>query len=517
MHLLTPAIYIFARKYSVQGSSTSEDCAEMMSRFCLLAISVLCLPLGCLGGLNQCAGLINAGVGPPTAGMNNYKAYKYEAALANTCDSVDITCAATIPTERLRGRTWFITNIRPSFGRLYENNVIHDFRVQCPKDTYLHLVVQRSDLPRPTTGTPCTAVDFVRIGAVGLPTDEVNFCGDDNFIRMDQSVSSLYNMGRGRIFADGSANISFCSNNVEEMGMFDGFVIRASCLDPAEFQLPGCVDLGFFRAWDPGFTEQIFNDFAEVDKITLPHKKKRSVSWAMRQMQREKRFTGKQESLDLTAGATVTYIGSTLTVSSNLTTDDVVVENIGCFIAFSNIIGTRFFFGEAPLTFYGPGTLEYTRSFATLRSYTIPFDMIQETFIPGLPEIEAANRIYQHIFNNWIFPYPVIDNTDRTMSTTHITFPLPPGNNPPQFQDLDIPGYRSVDTLGFIQEDIVSGDRNVTGDCMRAIRIEVAPSLNARVPIEIVRFCQFFDKACDLTLRTACREALRLDSLSVGK
>ena len=53
---------------------------------------------------------------------------------------------------------------------------------------------------------------------------------------------------------------------MEEAGTFDGFVIRASCLDPLEFQLPGCTDLGFFRAWDPGFTDQIFNDFAEVRK-----------------------------------------------------------------------------------------------------------------------------------------------------------------------------------------------------------------------------------------------------------
>lgn len=44
------------------------------------------------------------------------------------------------------------------------------------------------------------------------------------------------------------------------------------------------------------------------------------------------------------------------------------------------------------------------------------------------------------------------------------------GNMPPRFEDLIIDPYRSVDSLGFIQEDIQSG--NDTGNCMRAIRIE---------------------------------------------
>ena len=41
---------------------------------------------------------------------------------------------------------------------------------------------------------------------------------------------------------------------------------------------------------------------------------------------------------------------------------------------------------------------------------------------------------------------------------------------PPRFPDLDIVGYRPVNQLGFVQEDIQSG--NDTGNCMRAIRIE---------------------------------------------
>ena len=44
------------------------------------------------------------------------------------------------------------------------------------------------------------------------------------------------------------------------------------------------------------------------------------------------------------------------------------------------------------------------------------------------------------------------------------------GNMPPRFEDLIIDPYRSVDSLGFIQEDIQSG--NDTGNCMRAMRIE---------------------------------------------
>lgn len=40
------------------------------------------------------------------------------------------------------------------------------------------------------------SVDFVRIGAVGLPTDEVNFCGDNNFVQTDPSTrDTLYNNG----------------------------------------------------------------------------------------------------------------------------------------------------------------------------------------------------------------------------------------------------------------------------------------------------------------------------------
>lgn len=32
-------------------------------------------------------------------------------------------------------------------GFYYDNQTIHDFKVQCPNDTYLHLYVQESSLP----------------------------------------------------------------------------------------------------------------------------------------------------------------------------------------------------------------------------------------------------------------------------------------------------------------------------------------------------------------------------------
>ena len=72
--------------------------------------------------------------------------------------------------------------------------------------------------------------------------------------------------GLGRIFGDGQANITFCSNNANDVPdeMFDGFVIRATCLNPAEYYMPGCTDLAFFQAWDPEFTNIINLPLAEV-------------------------------------------------------------------------------------------------------------------------------------------------------------------------------------------------------------------------------------------------------------
>ena len=49
---------------------------------------------------------------------SNYKAYKVpDPPTAGSCDGLVQTCEATIiPADKLRGRTWFITNIRPNFG-----------------------------------------------------------------------------------------------------------------------------------------------------------------------------------------------------------------------------------------------------------------------------------------------------------------------------------------------------------------------------------------------------------------
>jgi hypothetical protein len=74
-------------------------------------------------------------------------------------------------------------------------------------------------------------------------------------------------VGRGRLVPDGKANISFCSDGAQDPGgPFNGFVMRASCLDPAEFQLPGCVDYTFFLAWDPDFVELIFDTHPMVSR-----------------------------------------------------------------------------------------------------------------------------------------------------------------------------------------------------------------------------------------------------------
>lgn len=78
-----------------------------------------------------------------------------------------------------------------------------------------------------------------------------------------------YTAGLGRIIADGKANISFCSNNNEEVPgeAFDGFVIRATCLQPADLELPGCNDLAFVMQWDPEFAESINIPIPEVRRM----------------------------------------------------------------------------------------------------------------------------------------------------------------------------------------------------------------------------------------------------------
>ena len=78
-------------------------------------------------------------------------------------------------------------------------------------------------------------------------------------------LAMLIFVGRGRLFPDGRASISFCSDGADDPGgPYNGFVMRASCFDPAEYQLPGCVDYNFFRAWDAEFVDLIFDMFPPV-------------------------------------------------------------------------------------------------------------------------------------------------------------------------------------------------------------------------------------------------------------
>lgn len=497
----------------------------MMSRLCLLAI-VLCLPFGCLGGdiagfSPSCSAEFDR-VGRPQEGVTNYRAYRYDDMIVGDCDNLELTCEATITDgNRLRGRTWFITNIRPNYGLFYDNQTFHDFRVQCPPNTVLHLFVQNSDLSQPgQTACGGNNIDVVRVAATGLGTnDEVLFCGDNN----DVQTTDLYNLGRGRMIPDGRANITFCTNNLNEPGgPFEGFVMRATCLDLPQFMYPGCVDLNFFRAWDPGFVNQIFSPgIGPVERVLLPHKRRRrsvsDVTLAMKRLLRKKKFTT-QEKLELMSGDMVMYNSQKLTITINATGETIELpDEYKTVLAFNFVIGTREFNGSAPFTFFGPGELVYDRSFAKLTSYTISLEMDGDAFLPGAAESEYANEIYKHIYENWIYPYPVVDNIERRGPGAPPILPLPPGNMPPLFPDLDIDGYRSVDQLGFLQEDIQSGSPSDHGNCMRAIRVEAAPSSKARVPPEFVNFCLFFYHACDLSLRTACQELLRLDPLSVGK
>ena len=88
-------------------------------------------------------------------------------------------------------------------------------------------------------------------------------------IEIDLFLSILIT-GRGRIIPDGRASISFCSDNVSPNPgeNFDGFVVRATCINPAEFLAPSCVDYPFFAVWDPQFT-RIIEDLPPVTYIII--------------------------------------------------------------------------------------------------------------------------------------------------------------------------------------------------------------------------------------------------------
>ena len=45
-------------------------------------------------------------------------------------------------------------------------------------------------------------------------------------------------------------------------------------------------------------------------------------------------------------------------------------------------------------------------------------------FLPGIPEAEAANIIFRYIYDNWINPYPVVNNVERRLGALPI-LPLP--------------------------------------------------------------------------------------------
>ena len=42
----------------------------------------------------------------------------------------------------------------------------------------------------------------------------------------------------------------------------------ATCLNPAEYNLPGCTDFQFFQAWDPDFVNIINNEFPTVSVLS---------------------------------------------------------------------------------------------------------------------------------------------------------------------------------------------------------------------------------------------------------
>ena len=46
-------------------------------------------------------------------------------------------------------------------------------------------------------------------------------------------------------------------------------------------------------------------------------------------------------------------------------------------------------------------------------------------FLPGAAESEYANEIYKHIYENWIYPYPVVDNIERRGPNAPPILPLP--------------------------------------------------------------------------------------------
>lgn len=50
---------------------------------------------------------------------------------------------------------------------------------------------------------------------------------------------------------------------------FEGFVMRATCLNPRELMLDGCVDVTNVIVWDPDFDRLFFTPFEEVRSTSL--------------------------------------------------------------------------------------------------------------------------------------------------------------------------------------------------------------------------------------------------------
>lgn len=44
----------------------------------------------------------------------------------------------------------------------------------------------------------------------------------------------------------------------------DGFVVRATCIDPMRASLPGCTNFAFTEIWDKPFTDSINRLFEKV-------------------------------------------------------------------------------------------------------------------------------------------------------------------------------------------------------------------------------------------------------------
>jgi hypothetical protein len=323
------------------------------------------------------------------------------------------------------------------FGQGYNRRIFQTFNVQCPEGQFLQLALQgRLRAGDCTSGRPNSlSVDTSR----GL-INEV--CRNNVF-----ETSYLYNDGRGIFLEDGKARVDFCTN---EDGMDHGFVMRATCIDPTLlYNGPGCVSYDFFLDWDPDFVLSINQQFNMVNTTVVPHKRSaeeeanmyENVRQKMEQLKRaeledveRKRNSVRDRMLSRTKrgvryffnfdnGTRITYINNILRFQfANGTVRTFFVH---CLTAFNDLYGTRVYTtnatrqigdttGATTITFTGEGYVDITttgarRTRQALLKWTPrrPF----ETFLENdVIQQQIAQRIYDYIYNNWVEPYPIIDD-----------------------------------------------------------------------------------------------------------